>query len=119
MPSHVAVRVMITITIFVVNGVGAVVVVAVIPRQEQALLYCAWWAQAAAYAGIFDGDRLTCLISRAAYWRFFRELEGRDVVVVLVIVLQLGILKYIQWRRKGDIRSSRYHCGPHEAYTVF
>lgn len=47
-PVHTLGLVQVTVTVFIFNGVGEVVVVAVMPQQEQALLYFAGPAQAAA-----------------------------------------------------------------------
>jgi hypothetical protein len=54
----------VTVAVVVVTGVRAVVVMAVIPPQEQAILYLAVPEQALAYVGTLIGDAVTCLCSK-------------------------------------------------------
>lgn len=75
----------VTVTVIVVTGVGAMVVTAVTPQQEQALLYLAVPEQALAYVGTLLGTTVTCLCSKAAVSRFF--IAGSVVVVVTVVVV--------------------------------
>ena len=88
----------VTVTVVVVTGLGAVVVMAVMPQQEQALLYLAAPEQALAYVGTLLGITVTCLCSKAAAWRFI--IAGSVVVtvtvVVVVIVLKLRVSEMLR-----------------------
>jgi hypothetical protein len=65
-------------------GVGAVVVIAVMPAQEQALLYLTTPEHALAYAGTEEGTTVTCRGARAAS---SARLAGGPTVTVTVTVL--------------------------------
>jgi hypothetical protein len=80
-----AVRV--TVTVVVVTGVGAVVVCAVIPQQEQALLYREAPSQALAYVGTMLGTTVICLAARRAASASRLAITGRVVVTVTVLVV--------------------------------
>jgi len=73
----------VTGTVVVVKGVEKVVVMAVMPQQEQALLYLAGTSQALAYVGTLPGVTVTCLCSKIAGWRFL--ILTRVVVVVATV----------------------------------
>jgi len=80
----------VTGTVVVVKGVGKVVVMAVMPQQEQALLYLAAPSQALAYVGTLPGVTVTCLCSKIAGWRFLILTRVVVATVVDAVIVEVA-----------------------------